>query len=71
MEYSGFAPRWDEVVLRGDPASRSFMAFWLEDDRVIAGMSVNVPDTTEPVEALIRGRESVDRARLSDPDTPL
>ncbi|MDX6488166.1 MAG: 3-phenylpropionate/trans-cinnamate dioxygenase ferredoxin reductase component [Gaiellaceae bacterium] len=71
MEYSGFAPRWDEVVLRGDPASRSFMAFWLEDDRVIAGMSVNVPDTTEPVEALIRGRESVDRARLTDPDTPL
>ncbi|MDX6449390.1 MAG: 3-phenylpropionate/trans-cinnamate dioxygenase ferredoxin reductase component [Gaiellaceae bacterium] len=71
MEYSGFAPRWDEVVLRGDPASRSFMAFWLEDDRVIAGMSVNVADTTEAVEALIRGRESVDRARLSDPDTPL
>ena len=71
MEYSGFAPKWDEVVLRGDPATRSFMAFWLEDDRVIAGMSVNVPDTTEPVEALIRGRETVDRARLADPDTPL
>ena len=71
MEYSGFAPKWDEVVLRGDPATRSFMAFWLENDRVIAGMSVNVADTTEPVEALIRGRESVDRARLTDPDTPL
>ena len=71
MEYSGFAPKWDEVVLRGDPATRSFMAFWLEDDRVIAGMAVNVPDTTEPVEALIRGRETVDRARLADPDTPL
>ncbi|MEP6978240.1 MAG: FAD-dependent oxidoreductase [Thermoleophilia bacterium] len=71
MEYSGYAPEWDQVVLRGDPETRSFMAFWLEDDRVLAGMSVNVPDTTEPVEALIRGRKPVDRARLTDPDTPL
>jgi NAD/ferredoxin-dependent reductase-like protein len=23
MEYSGYAPRWDEVVLRGDPAARA------------------------------------------------
>jgi len=71
MEYSGYAPKWDGVVLRGDPESRSVMAFWLENDRVIAGMSINVPDTTEPLEALIRGRETVDRARLADPDTPL
>jgi len=71
MEYSGYAPEWDEVVLRGEPESRSFMAFWLQDDRVVAGMSVNVPDTTEPVEALIHGREPVDRARLADPETPL
>jgi len=34
-------------------------------------MSVNVPDTTEPVEALIHARKPVDRARLTDPDTPL
>jgi 3-phenylpropionate/trans-cinnamate dioxygenase ferredoxin reductase subunit len=71
MEYSGHAPDWDEVVFRGDPETRTFMAFWLQDDRVLAGMSVNVPDTTEPVEALIRGRKPVDRPRLVDPDTPL
>jgi 3-phenylpropionate/trans-cinnamate dioxygenase ferredoxin reductase subunit len=71
MEYSGYAPEWDEVVFRGDPETRSFMAFWLKDERVLAGMSVNVPDTTDPVEALIRGRKPVDRARLVDPDSPL
>jgi 3-phenylpropionate/trans-cinnamate dioxygenase ferredoxin reductase subunit len=71
MEYSGHAPEWDEVVFRGDPETRTFMAFWLQGDRVLAGMSVNVPDTTEPVEALIRGRKPVDRARLVDPATPL
>ncbi len=29
MEYSGFATEWDEVVFRGDPAEREFIAFWL------------------------------------------
>jgi 3-phenylpropionate/trans-cinnamate dioxygenase ferredoxin reductase component len=42
MEYSGFARIWDRVVFRGDPATREFVAFWLVEDRVLAGMNVNV-----------------------------
>ena len=64
-------PTWDEVVFRGDPASREFVAFWLEDDRVVAGMNVNVWDVNEHVQALIRSRRPVDRKRLTDPDVPL
>jgi len=71
MEYSGFAADWDEVVFRGDPASREFIAFWLRDGRVLAGMNVNVWDVTDPIQALIRSRAVVDRARLTDPGTPL
>ena len=71
MEYSGFAAEWDEVVFRGDPAGREFIAFWLRDGRVLAGMNVNVWDVTDPIQALIRSRAVVDRARLTDPDTPL
>ena len=52
MEYSGYAPSWDEVVLRGDPAGGEFMAFWLVDGRVAAGMNVNVWDVNEHVQAL-------------------
>jgi len=26
MEYSGYAPKWDEVVFRGDPADGAFIA---------------------------------------------
>jgi 3-phenylpropionate/trans-cinnamate dioxygenase ferredoxin reductase subunit len=70
MEYSGFATEWDEVVFRGDPASREFIAFWLSDGRVVAGMNVNVWDVNEHVQALIRVRRPVDRARLTDPDVP-
>jgi 3-phenylpropionate/trans-cinnamate dioxygenase ferredoxin reductase subunit len=71
MEYTGYAPTWDRVVLRGDPASREFIAFWLVGDRVVAGMNVNVWDVTEPVETLIRGRVAVDDRRLADPDVGL
>ncbi len=71
MEYSGFATEWDEVVFRGDPASREFIAFWLSEQRVVAGMNVNVWDVNEHVQALIRSCQAVDVATLADPGTPL
>jgi 3-phenylpropionate/trans-cinnamate dioxygenase ferredoxin reductase subunit len=69
MEYSGHASDWDRVVFRGDPASREFIAFWLREGRVLAGMNVNVWDVAEPIQALI-GRP-VDERRLVDPDVGL
>jgi nitrite reductase/ring-hydroxylating ferredoxin subunit len=71
MEYAGYATRWDEVVLRGDPASREFIAFWLADGRVAAGMNVNVREVTDRIQDLIRSRVEVDPRRLADPDVPL
>jgi 3-phenylpropionate/trans-cinnamate dioxygenase ferredoxin reductase subunit len=67
MEYSGFARSWDRVVFRGDPATREFVAFWLVDDRVVAGMNVNVWDVTDPIKRLISERVAVDDRTLSDP----
>jgi 3-phenylpropionate/trans-cinnamate dioxygenase ferredoxin reductase component len=71
MEYAGLARSWDRVVFRGDPAAREFIAFWLLDDRVVAGMNVNVWDVTDPIQRLIRDRVAVDDRRLVDPDVPL
>jgi 3-phenylpropionate/trans-cinnamate dioxygenase ferredoxin reductase subunit len=71
MEYSGLAVDWDRVMVRGDLATREFIAFWLKDQRVIAGMSANIWDVTEPIQALIRDGWPVDPARLADPDIPL
>jgi 3-phenylpropionate/trans-cinnamate dioxygenase ferredoxin reductase component len=59
------------VIFRGDPATREFIAFWLVEDRVVAGMNVNVWDVAEPIEHLIRERVAVDDRRLGDPDVPL
>ncbi|MEA2271107.1 MAG: 3-phenylpropionate/trans-cinnamate dioxygenase ferredoxin reductase component [Solirubrobacteraceae bacterium] len=71
MEYCGFARTWDRVVVRGDPASREFIAFWLVGDRVVAGMNVNVWDVTDHIQRLIRERTAVDDRRLADPAVPL
>jgi 3-phenylpropionate/trans-cinnamate dioxygenase ferredoxin reductase subunit len=71
MEYAGHAPRWDRVVLRGDPATREFIAFWLVEDRVVAGMNVGIWDVTDDIQRLIRTRVAVDDRRLSDTDVPL
>lgn len=71
MEYTGYAPDWDDVVFRGDPSTRAFIAFWLKDDRVVAGMNVNVWDVTDPIQTLIRTRSPVDLDTLTDPNVPL
>jgi 3-phenylpropionate/trans-cinnamate dioxygenase ferredoxin reductase subunit len=71
MEYAGYASDWDEVVFRGNTASREFIAFWLKGGRVVAGMNVNVWDVTDAIQTLIRSRAQVDVGRLTDPDVAL
>ncbi|MFH8885247.1 NAD(P)/FAD-dependent oxidoreductase [Streptomyces californicus] len=73
LEYSGWAPpgSYDEVIIRGDAGKREFIAFWLKDRRVLAGMNVNVWDVTETIQELIRGRRRLDAEALGDPSVPL
>ncbi|KUN83702.1 pyridine nucleotide-disulfide oxidoreductase [Streptomyces bungoensis] len=73
MEYSGWAPpgSYDEVVIRGDAGKREFIAFWVKEGRVLAGMNVNVWDVTQPIQHLIRSRARVDTDALADPHVPL
>ncbi|MFD8805903.1 NAD(P)/FAD-dependent oxidoreductase [Streptomyces sp. NPDC059597] len=73
MEYSGWAPpgSYDQVVIRGDAGKREFIAFWVREGRVLAGMNVNVWDVTEPIQRLVRSRAVVDTEALADPHVPL
>ncbi|MFI2609705.1 NAD(P)/FAD-dependent oxidoreductase [Kitasatospora sp. NPDC018619] len=72
-EYVGYVEPdgYDRVVFRGDPATREFIAFWLKDGRVLAGMNVNVWDVTDPIRELVRSGRAVDADRLTNPDVPL
>jgi 3-phenylpropionate/trans-cinnamate dioxygenase ferredoxin reductase subunit len=71
IEYSGFATEWDEVVFRGDRAGREFLAFWLRDGRVVAGLNMNVWDVHDEIRELIRSRRHVSRTELADAEIPL
>jgi 3-phenylpropionate/trans-cinnamate dioxygenase ferredoxin reductase subunit len=73
MEYSGYGPLAAGVspLFRGDREGREFVAFWMRDDQVVAGMNVNVWDVNASVQRLIRSRAIVDPARLADPAVPL
>jgi 3-phenylpropionate/trans-cinnamate dioxygenase ferredoxin reductase subunit len=72
MEYVGHAPSFERVVFRGDVAGREFVAFWLDgDNRVLAGMNVNIWDVLDDVKALIKSRAPVDADKLADPQSPL
>jgi 3-phenylpropionate/trans-cinnamate dioxygenase ferredoxin reductase subunit len=72
MEYIGHVrPGQHQVVFRGDVPARRFIAFWCDDGRVLAGMSVNTWDVVEHIEALIGSRSAIDPRRLADPDEPL
>ena len=71
MEYTGHASGTDRVVVRGSLADRAFIAFWLADGRVVAGMNANIWDVAKPIERLIRSRAVIDVAALADPAVPL
>jgi 3-phenylpropionate/trans-cinnamate dioxygenase ferredoxin reductase component len=76
MEYSGYVEPddYDRVVIRGDTATREFIAFWLRDNRVLAGMNVNVWDVQDQIQALVRAGYAdrpIDPDRLADQATPL
>ena len=71
MEYAGLGAPDDEVVVRGDRDGREFVAFWLRDGRVTAGMAVNIWDVLDDVKALILSGNRVDPDRLADARVPL
>jgi len=74
MEYTGYVEPggYSRVVFRGDTKRREFIAFWLDgDDRVLAGMNVNVWDVTDAIRELVRSGQPVDAAALADPAIPL
>jgi 3-phenylpropionate/trans-cinnamate dioxygenase ferredoxin reductase subunit len=67
MEYVGYADADDEVVVRGDLDGREFVALWVRDGRVVAGMNVNVWDVTDRIRDIILAGQPADAFELPAP----
>jgi 3-phenylpropionate/trans-cinnamate dioxygenase ferredoxin reductase subunit len=65
MEFSGDIEGYDEIVYRGDVESLEFIAYWLRDSRVIAGMNVNTWDVVDEIQELIRSGVTVNPKELA------
>lgn len=73
MEYRGFVEgsTYDRVVFRGDVTKREFIAFWMYQGRVVAGMNANISDAGDAIADLVRSRDQIDATKLADPAIPL
>jgi 3-phenylpropionate/trans-cinnamate dioxygenase ferredoxin reductase component len=69
MEYVG--PGSGDVTIRGSLDDGEFAAFWLDDGRVVAAMSVGRSDDLEHARRFIRDGARPDPAALADLDTDL
>lgn len=64
MEYVGHSAPTDDVVVRGDLGDNQFIAYWLRDGVVTAGMNVGIWDVNDKLRELVGQR--VDPASLTD-----
>ncbi len=61
----------DEVVTRGDPASRSATFLWLRQGRLVAAASMNRPREVRAARSLIEKRATVEPKLLADESVDL
>ncbi len=73
MEYTGYAApgRDHEVIVRGDLAAREFVAFWLHDGVVVAGLNMNTWGVSDAIGELVRSQQPIAPGLLADGDVPL
>lgn len=71
LQTVGLATGHDDVVLRGDPAARSFSVIYLKKGRVIALDCVNATRDYVQGRKLVTERLSPDKAQLADATVPL
>ncbi|MFV0622490.1 NAD(P)/FAD-dependent oxidoreductase [Sphingomonas sp. ac-8] len=71
LQTVGLSAGHDQVVTRGDPATRSFSLIYLREGRVVALDCVNATRDYVKGRALVTAGATIDPARLADTTTPL
>jgi 3-phenylpropionate/trans-cinnamate dioxygenase ferredoxin reductase component len=73
MEYTGdIGPSgYDQVIFRRYPDPRQLIVFWLSEQRIQAGMNLNIWDVAHDIERLVQSPHPADTDDLADPNIPL
>jgi 3-phenylpropionate/trans-cinnamate dioxygenase ferredoxin reductase subunit len=71
LKMVGLSEGFERLVLRGDPASDSFSAFYLKGDKVLAADTVNRPQDFIAAKRLVAEGIAVTAEQLADDSRPL
>jgi 3-phenylpropionate/trans-cinnamate dioxygenase ferredoxin reductase subunit len=66
LQYAGFHTTWDELVVRGDLSSGSYLACYLNDGRIDAAVGLNRAKDVRRIMPLIKARGVVKLDELRD-----
>ena len=71
LQIAGLSEGYDDVVIRGNPADRSFACLYLRDGKLIATDAVNSPRDFVQSKPLIAAGTKIDREKLEDTEVEL
>jgi 3-phenylpropionate/trans-cinnamate dioxygenase ferredoxin reductase subunit len=71
LQIAGLSEGYDDVVIRGNPAERSFSCLYLREGRLIAVDAINAPRDFVQSKQLIANHAKIGKEKLADPATPL
>ncbi|MGQ0529243.1 MAG: NAD(P)/FAD-dependent oxidoreductase [Panacagrimonas sp.] len=71
LQMVGMSSGYEQCVLRGDLAKRSFGAFYIKDGVVIAADTVSRPQEFMLAKKMVAARARIDAAKLADESIPL
>jgi len=66
LQIAGLSNDYDDVIIRGNPAERSFACLYMKDNALIATDAVNSPKDFVQSKALIASRAKLDLSKLRD-----
>ena len=65
------AAKWDEIIYRGDPQDRDFIAFYVLDGELVAAAGCNHDSDLLAVEYILRDGIALSVDQMRDPDFDL
>ena len=71
LQIAGLSQGYDDVVIRGNPAGRSFSCLYLKEGRLIAVDAINAPRDFVHSKPLIENRSPLRLEQLADAETAL
>ena len=71
LQIAGLSEGHDDVVIRGNPAKRSFSCLYLAEGRLIAVDAINAPRDFVQSKQLIADRAEIDATKLADTEIAL